>query len=203
MNKKPGWRFSILLALTCGSAVGAEADQQNNFSDYFQRGNYELSLASGVMFSPIGADGGRPTVDYTLSGLQLGWMLSDVKGPGWFRGNWEVAAEAMGGEVFNGKGSYIVGGTLWLRYNFVQPNWRVIPYVDAGAGAEGTDMDPRLIGEKFNFNLNVAAGMRCFIARNWTLNFECLYQHISNAKISKHDIGINAVGPMIGVSCFF
>jgi len=203
MLKKPGWWFSVLLMVACGTAAGEEADQQTDFSDYFQPDKYEVMLASGVMFSPIGADKGRHTVDYTLTGLQFGWMLTDVGRPVWWRGNWEVALEAMGGEVYKGRGSYIAGGTAWMRYNFVQPNWRLVPYVQAGAGAEGTDMDQRLIGEKFNFNLDVAAGLRCFVTRNWALDFECRYQHISNAKISNHDIGINAVGPMIGLSYFF
>ena len=199
MTKKPGWWFAIPLALGCASAAGADAD----FTDYFHHDCYEMTLMSGAMFSPIGADKGRSTEDYTMSGLQLGWMFTDVKGGGWLRGNWEVSLEAMGGAVFDGKGSYIAGGTVWLRYNFVQPNWRVVPYLQAGGGAEGTDMDRELIGQTFNFNLDVAAGMRCFVAPNWALNLEFRYEHLSNAKISKHDIGINAVGPMVGVSYFF
>jgi hypothetical protein len=35
------------------------------------------------------------------------------------------------------------------------------------------------------------------------LNVECRYQHISNANLSRHNIGINADGPMIGLSHFF
>jgi opacity protein-like surface antigen len=198
-----GWWFSILLALACTNAIAAEADQQNDFSDYFERGRYEVSLVSGAMFSPIGADRNRHTVDYTLSGLQFGWMMSTPGEQGWLRGNWELALEAMGGAVFEGRGSFIAGGTGWVRYNFIQPGWRVVPYLQAGAGAEGTDMDQRLIGEKFNFNLNIGVGARCFLARNWALEFECRYQHISNAKIANRDVGINAVGPMIGLSYFF
>jgi lipid A 3-O-deacylase len=201
MTKKASWWFSISLAMVCSVVTGARAG--DDFSDYFQRDRYEATLASGVMFSPVGADKGRHTVDYTLSGLQFGWMMTEPGRPAWWRGNLEVAAEAMGGKVFEGRGSYLAGGTAWLRYNFVQANWRLIPYVQAGAGAEATDMDRRLIGEHFNFNLDVSAGTRCFLAPNWALDIECRYQHISNAKISRHDIGINAVGPMIGLSYFF
>jgi lipid A 3-O-deacylase len=197
MIRNPGWWISIALALGCASAAAAD------FSDNFHHDRYEVTLMNGAMFSPIGADKGRSTENYTLSGLQFGWMLTDADAGGWLRGNWEISLEAMGGEVFSGKGSYIVGGTLWFRYNFVQPNWRVVPYLQAGGGAEALDMDRHLIGQTFNFNLDVAAGMRCFLARNWALDLECRYQHLSNAKISNHDIGINAVGPMIGVSYFF
>jgi lipid A 3-O-deacylase len=210
MSRNSGWWFSIFFAVTCASAAGADsdkygldADKKNDFSDHFQRGRYELSLMSGAMFSPIGADQHRPTEDYTLSGLQFGWMLTSAKGTGWTRGSWEVALEAMGGSVFKGGGSYVAGGTVWLRYNFVPANWRVMPYVQAGAGAEATDMDQRLIGQTFNFNLDLAVGVRCFVARNWAIDLECRYQHLSNGTIAKHDVGVNAVGPMVGVSfCF-
>ena len=155
------------------------------------------------MFSPIGADKDRPTENYTLSGLQFAWMLTDVRGPGFLRGNLELPLEAMGGKVFNGKGSYMVGGTIWIRYNFIQPNWRVVPYLQLGAGAEATDMDEKLVGQTFNFNLDIGVGTRCFVAEKWAVNLECRYQHLSNGRLAKHDLGVNAVGPMIGVSYFF
>jgi lipid A 3-O-deacylase len=201
MTRNPGWWFSIPLILICASAAGADAT--NDLSNYFNHEHHDVTLMSGSMFSPVGADRHRSTEDYTLSGLQFGWMLSDVGGRGWLRGNWEVSLEAMGGAVYNGKGSYIAGGTVWARYNFIPPNWLVAPYLQIGLGAEGTDMDEHLIGETFNFNLDVAAGMRCFVVRNWALDLELRYQHISNGTIAKHDIGINAVGPMIGVSYLF
>ena len=202
MNKISGW-IAVFLALPCAGAAAAEIEQANDFSDYFQRGRYELTLSSGAMFSPIGADRNRHTLDYVLNGLQLGWMLTDVDRSGWLRGNVEVAGEAIGAAVYKGRGSYLAGATLWARYNFVQPNWRVVPYLGLGAGAEATDMDPRLIGQTFNFNLDIAIGARCFLTRSWALDVDCRYQHISNATIGRHDIGINAVGPVLGVSYFF
>jgi lipid A 3-O-deacylase len=201
MMRNPGWWFSIPLVLVCASAAGADAT--NDLSNYFNREHHDVTLMSGTMFSPIGADQHRSREYYTLSGLQFGWMLTDVGDGGWPRGNWELSLEAMGGKVFSGKGSYVVGGTLWARYNFIQPNWRVVPYLQGGVGAEATDMDRRLVGQTFNFNLDIAAGMRCFVARNWALDLECRYQHLSNGTLAKHDVGINAVGPMIGVSYFF
>lgn len=189
--------------MLCAAASAAKADGGADFSDSFQGGKYQLTLGSGVMFSPIGADHQRPQVDYTLSVVQFGWMLSDVKGSSWYRGNWEMSLEAMGGTVFKGEGSYMAGGTLLFRYNFVQAGWRVVPFVAAGGGAEATNFNQDLLGENFNFNLDVVAGVRCFLAPKWALDLECRYQHLSNATIANHDIGINAVGPMLGLSYFF
>ena len=204
MNRKLGWWFSVCITLASASASAEQATPQNDLIDsFFQHGRYEAGVASGAMFSPIGADKGRPILNYTLSGLQFGWMLTDANQSYWLPGNLEVLGEAIGGTVFKGRGSYLAGGTLWLRYNFVEPNWRLVPYVQAGAGAEGTDFDQRLVGEKFNFNLNVGVGARYFVRQNLSINVECLYQHLSNAKLSHTDLGVNAVGPMIGLSYFF
>ena len=66
-----------------------------------------------------GPSANRPPINYTFTGVQLGYMLGDVKGDGWWRGNFELAGEGFGSAIFEGDGSYISGGTLWLRYNFV------------------------------------------------------------------------------------
>src|SRR5256885_4942069 len=130
MSRKLGWWFSVFVALAGAQAFGAAA---NDSSDYFfQHGKYELSLNSSLMFSPIGADKGRHTVDYTSTGLQLGWMLTDLNSSdAWYRGNLELLGEAFGGTVYDGRGSYVVMGTVYLRYNFVPPNWKLVPYVQA------------------------------------------------------------------------
>ncbi|HLX72339.1 MAG TPA: acyloxyacyl hydrolase [Verrucomicrobiae bacterium] len=203
MNRKLGWWFSVLIASACARALGQETLHDNSLGDLFVRGKYELNLSSGVMFSPIGADHARPTLNYTLSGLELGWMLTDVNRSGWLAGNVELAGEVIGGAAFYGPGNYLAGGTAWARYNFVQPGWRVIPYIQGGAGLEAIDMDSELIGGHFAFNLNIGAGARYLVDNNWSINVECLYQHLSNATIHQHDVGINAVGPMLSVSYFF
>lgn len=203
MNKK--LRTILAFAtLTAGAVLADEAPQgSSGVEELFQRGRYELSLNSGVLFSPALSDRSRPSVNYTLTEVQYGWMLSDVKEWGWFRGNCEVAGEVFGGDVIDGKGNYLGGIAVWLRHNFVQPDWRVVPYVQAGLGLTETDIDRRLIGQAFNFNIDVGAGFRYFVAPNWSVNLEYRYQHISNAKLSNKDIGVNAHGPMLGVSYLF
>jgi opacity protein-like surface antigen len=64
-------------------------------------------------------------------------------------------------------------------------------------------LDRRIESQNFNFNLNLGAGVRYFVARNWSLNLECRYQHISNADMARHNLGINAIGGLFSVSYFF
>ena len=46
-----------------------------------------------------------------------------------------------------------------------------------------TDIDHSILGQPFNFNLDLGAGVRYFIGRNWSLSLEYRYQHISNANL--------------------
>ena len=176
---------------------------ENTCEALFHAGRYEATFTSGPMFSPFLATQNRPTINYTLSEFQLGYMLTDVKHSGWFRGNFQIAGEGFAGGVFEGEGGYVSGLTVWLRYNFVPKDWRVVPYAQAGMGLTFTDIDRNMVGETFNFNLDLGVGARCFIAHNWSVNLEYRYQHISNANIGRRNVGINAHGPMLGLSYFF
>ena len=127
----------ILAGLLTSSRAGAQTNSSTpeTFASLFSQGRWEGSLDAGLLFSPVIATYQRPTINYTITSLQVGTMLSDVKGSGWVRGNFEFAGEGFGSAIFQGPGRYIAGMTLWCRYNFVQPDWRFVPYVQGGAGA--------------------------------------------------------------------
>jgi opacity protein-like surface antigen len=198
--------FLLSLRL-CGAAERDAANGSPEASlpeDLFHSGRYEAAFINGVFFSPFGPTHNRPTINYTYTGLQLGYMLGDVKGDGWRRGNFEVAGEAFGSAILDGAGTYISGGTLWLRYNIVPRGFSaLVPFAQAGAGMVSTDIDHDVVGEPFNFNLDLSLGVRYFVGRNWSINLEYRYQHISNADLGRHNLGINADGPFLGVSYFF
>ncbi len=172
--------------------------------DPFAYGQYEAALNAGVLFSPIGSAHNRPTINYTLTSAELGIMLNRPKGDGWWHGNFEALGEGFGSAIFDGPGNYIAGATLWLRYNFVpRKHPRLVPYVQGGGGITFTDIDRDFVGQAFNFNLDLGCGLRYFIADHWSLSLEYRYQHISNANLGQHNIGINSQGPILGVSYFF
>ena len=196
--------LGLQLAAASGSTEEGQPAEMSPTESLFAGGRYEAAVTSGVLFSPFGPSRLRPTIDYTLSALQFGYMLGGVHGDGWWRGNFEVVGEAFGGRIFEGQGSYLAGGTAWLRYNFVPRNtsW-LVPYLQGGVGAESIDVDREIVGQAFNFNVSAGAGLRYFISRNCSLNLEFRFQHISNANMAPRNIGINAAGPMLGVSYFF
>ncbi len=171
--------------------------------DTFQSGRFEASLGSGFFVSPFINTVKRPTIDYTTTELQLGYMLTDAGGPAVLRGNLECAGAVFGDDIFRGRGDYISGATFWLRYNFVPSVGRFVPYVQLGGGVTETDLDRRIEHRNFNFNLGLGAGVRCFLSPKWSANLEYRYQHISNAGTSYPNVGINADGPVISLSYFF
>ena len=99
-------------------------------------------------------------------------------------------------------GHYIAGGSLYLRYNFIQEGWRLVPYLEGGAGLTSMDINHDYDGMNFNFNLDLGAGARYFITHHCSVNLEALFQHISNADLGAHNIGLNSVGPRLSVSGF-
>src|SRR5438445_492618 len=168
----------IILFLLGRQLAGASEFAEQNASEksssppLFESGRYEASLNSGVLFSPFVATHGRPTLNYTISELQLGYMLSDVTRTDWLRGNLELAGAALGSSIFDGPGSYIAGATVWMRYNFVPPRSALIPYIQAGGGFVFTDTARGIVGERFNFNLGLALGARYVLASHWSVNLE-------------------------------
>ncbi len=176
---------------------------QPSVESAFDRGAWEATLNEGIMFSPFLATKNRPTLNYELTEVQLGYMLTPVRGASFWRGNLEVVGSVFDGWIVEGRGTYVAGGTAWLRYNFVPVSCRFVPFLQAGAGLTATDLDRRLEGEAFNFNLDLGVGARDFVTPKWSVNLEYRYEHISNANLSSRNIGINADGPMVSVSFYF
>ncbi len=203
---KSGWVFLLVLLLASCAARAADdlySATSRSYTDFFAARQYEMAVNSGVLFSPFIATYKRPTIDYTVTTVELGYMLTDVKGSGVFRGNIELAGDLFGDIIFKGPGDYITGITIWGRYNFVQPGWRFVPYFQAGLGLTIADIDRSIVGQAFNFNLNLGAGTRYMLSPRWALDLEYRFQHISNANTGPHNLGINAQGPILGLSYFF
>jgi opacity protein-like surface antigen len=204
---------SILLSITLVIVLSvAPAGAQTNsippaegfsLDDNFKSGSWEFSLGVAPMFSPIGNDEGRPVVNCVEGFAQFGYMITDVHGSGFLRGNLEGVGEAFVGGIYEETGNYIAGGSILARYNFVPKNSRLSPYLQCGIGGEMMDIGHQYDGHNFNFNVVAMGGLRYFIKPKMSLNVECRFQHLSNANTGSRNIGINALGPALGISWFF
>jgi len=182
-----------------------DAAANRSFEGIFRKGLHEATAGGGFEMTCITGKG-RPIVNYALGYADAGYFLYDAYGSGVFRGNLEGLLEGFGSSIYESPtagGHYISGGSLYLRYNFIQPGWRFVPYIQGGAGLTSMDIKHDYDGMNFNFNVDAAAGARCLLTRHCSINLEAFFQHISNADLGAHNIGLNSLGPRLSVSWLF
>ncbi len=124
--------FSTLLLLAPGVVRATEPSDGP-----FVAHGISIEGRVGPYFSPTGIGPDHPDFDFVRIGARIGFMLNAAsKWSGPLRGNFEALFEVAGGPTFDGFGDWLVGPTGWIRYNFVQPGWRVVPYVQGGLGID-------------------------------------------------------------------
>jgi opacity protein-like surface antigen len=203
--------FVALLISTTAGFGGVEEpvattlahETESNFS----RGAKEFQNVSGAFFFFDTTQNNRPAIDFALDSLRLGIMLNDPWQAGPLSGNFELLGEIFGGGIFNGPGDVMAGATLVMRYNFVQPHARFVPYLQIGAGGVYTNIGEEesrgLISLPVEFNLQGIVGARVMLNDRWSLVLEGAYRHISNAEIKKPNYGIDSGGGNVGLGFFF
>jgi lipid A 3-O-deacylase len=173
----------------------------------FVEDRISVQLVSGVLFSPVGIGPDAETLNTSQTNLRLGWMLnspSEDAHP--LRGNFEALIELSTSGIFEGAGSLMIGPTALVRYNFVQPDWKVVPYVQAGVGMVYTDAykdrNQDEIGQALEFTPQASVGLKILLSRDWSIDVEGMYHHVSNASIASRNDGVNALGGLIGATYY-
>jgi lipid A 3-O-deacylase len=173
----------------------------------FPKCGYELQVLAGTYFAPYGLGPETPVYDVAPVTIRLGRITECGFSAGWLRGNLEPMLEFSGAPVFNGFGSFYIGASGLLRYNFVQPESRLVPYLQVGAGITYNDgfrtANQEALGESVEFLLQAEIGVRYFMSDRWSLDIEGGLLHISNANLARRNAGINALGGSIGISHYF
>jgi hypothetical protein len=203
---------SLLLFLVClqpcveaqGSESGADS-----FSGPFVKNRLSAQVVTGALFGPVSWIKDHPAFNYAQTNLRFGWMAGDPTELKYFgRGNFELLFELTNSVIFKGAGNYLRGFTLLGRYNLILPDPKWALYFQVGAGViindAYRDLSQSAIGQSVEFTPQGSMGLRFFINRQWTLDLEGMYHHISNAGLSDgRNGGINAVGGFVGVTYFF
>jgi lipid A 3-O-deacylase len=124
----------------------------------------------------------------------------------WFRGYNQFCLTAMAEPIFRGIENHYFGINFGLRYNFVRPNSRFIPYFSGGLGLGWIDSNanvPAGQGQDFTFNILTAAGISYRLNQRWKLDAGLLYQHLSNGGQTDPNPSLNLLGPQLAVSYSF
>lgn len=201
-----GWSTSALVAGDYG--LGSPMIEQDIPHGPWDQEGFEFTFITGPFFGPaFGVEGGRETLNYWGNSFRLGYNLTGIIGSSWYRGCFQFVGEMFIAEIFesggDGGGSIVVGPNALFRYNFIQENCPVIPYLQLGPGLVYTDTENNAIGSNYCFQLNIGAGLRYMINDKWAISGEFDWHHMSNAGFAKHNAGSNSAGGQIGISYFF
>lgn len=137
-------------------------------------------------------------------GLRYGWILTDPAGPGFLRGRFEYALDAIPAFVLTQRNgtAYGIGFTpVGLKWNFVS-HGNLAPYFDLDGGLLFSNRDvPPGTATKVNFTTSGALGVN-FLRRKFNISGEIRYMHISNAGLASPNPGINTLQVRIGFGRF-
>jgi lipid A 3-O-deacylase len=158
----------------------------------------------------IWAAGGHGTNGSTSSdgvfnaGVRFGWILTKAHGPGFLRGKFEYAADAV--PVFMvfqpANTAYGAGfNPVVLKWNF-ETDSRIVPYVELAGGVLFTNVTVPTGTSQTNFTSGAAIGMH-ILGEKVAWNVDLRYMHISNAGLATPNPGINTIQVRVGVGWFF
>ena len=181
--------ITLLLGATLGWSQGRPED-----------GGRELQLWTGGGHS---VSGGASNIGVWNVGLRYGWILTRPLGPGFLKGRFEYAVDAVPlFMVFQpANTAYGVGlNPLNLKWNFATRG-SVVPYIELDGGTLFTTEEVPLGTSKVNFTSGAALGAHILGSRhNWSL--EARYMHISNAGLTSPNPGINTFQVRLGFGKF-
>jgi opacity protein-like surface antigen len=174
--------------------------------------DWTIELASGASWSNVRS--GQPNQAYTVVpiSLQASLKIDDVSLDnflgGFLRGYTEFYFEGQYEQIVHGPENRYEGIMVGPRYNFVQPGWKLIPYVEGGVGIGFADSNPLQggLGQDFNFTFSAGAGAKYIICDDWYVRLGVEYQHVSNAGLSEPEFQnhpIDELGPKLSFGYSF
>jgi opacity protein-like surface antigen len=174
--------------------------------------DWTLELGSGASWSNVRS--GQPNQAYTVIPIHLtaSLKLDDVSLDNYlggvvrgyseffFRGDYE--------QIVHGPENHFEGLMVGPRYNFVQPGWKIIPYVEGGVGIGFADSNPMAggLGQDFNFTFEAGAGAKYNLCKDFYVRLGVEYQHVSNAGLSEPQFAnhpIDELGPKLSFGYSF
>jgi len=174
--------------------------------------DWTIELGAGGSWSNVRS--GQPNQAYTVVPISLtaSLKLDDVSLDnflgGWLRGYSEFFFRGDYEQIVHGPENHYEGIMVGPRYNFVQPGWVIVPYVEGGVGIGFADSNPAWggLGQDFNFTFEAGAGAKYNISDDFYVRLGVEYQHVSNAGLSEPQFPnhpIDELGPKLSFGYSF
>jgi lipid A 3-O-deacylase len=195
--------FACAVLLACSQTfAGVEQPPVVTATEEFNPQRFEFAIESGYLFGAI-----NPPTSYEIGAefltARIRWgVVHDT----WLRGYNQFYVSAMAEPIFRGIENHYFGFNLGMRYNFVRPGSRFVPYISGGVGAGWIDNHPEIPGgqgQDFTFNILSAAGVSYSVNDHWKINVGALYEHLSNGGQTDPNPSLNLFGPQVGVNYSF
>jgi lipid A 3-O-deacylase len=147
--------------------------------------------------------GGRGDTGIWNAGLRYGWVLTDPLGPGFLKGRFEYAVDAVPAYlIFQPTNTaYGVGlNPLNLKWNFAARG-HIRPYIELSGGTLFTTHKVPMGTSAVNFTSSAALGTH-LLAKKYAWAIEARYLHISNAGLGDLNPGLNTFEVRLGIGRF-
>ena len=198
------FRVAIVLGIfltTSRAFAGAEIASES--ASPLDAPRIEVAAESGYLFGFINSPHSYEIgAEFLTARIRWGAVHSDS----WLRGYNQFYVSAVAEPIFRGIENHYFGINFGMRYNFVRPGSRLVPYISGGVGLGWIDSRaniPGAQGQDFTFNILTAAGISYKMNDHWKLNTGILYQHLSNGGQTDPNPSLNLLGPQVAVSYSF
>ena len=164
---------------------------------------WEIAVESGYLLGVAGNPDSYEVAPQFITG-RVRWGV--LERDDWLRGYNQFYLTAEAQPIVRGVETFYYGLNFGLRYNFVRPNSRIIPYVSGGLGLGWIDSHPDKRGSQgqdFTFNILTAIGVTYKIDNQWSISVGVLYEHFSNGGQTDPNPSLNLLGPQLGLNYSF
>ncbi len=149
--------------------------------------------------------GGRGDTGIWNAGLRYGWVLTKPLLPGFLKGRFEYAIDAVPAYLLFQPGNTAYGAgvnPVNLKWNFATRG-HVVPYLELSGGTLFTSHEVPPGTSTVNFTSSAAFGAHFLgLGGGHALSLEARYLHISNAGLTNPNPGVNTVEVRLGFGKF-
>ena len=165
-----------------------------------EHGGREIQVWTGGGYA---VPGGTKNTGVWNLGLRYGWVLSRPHGPGFLKGRFEYAVDAVPMFLIfqPANTAYGVGfNPIDLKWNFATRS-SLVPYLELDGGTLFTNHNVPRATNTVNFTTSGVFGVHLLGPRyGWSV--EARYMHISNAGLANFNPGINTFQVRLGIGRF-
>jgi len=189
----------VALLLAAAPAWAFDAEQT------FKKGTFVLSGegAYGWQTNLEHKRVGETFLEFYDAGVRFSLLPLDTMAKSSFLyGALEVGLEPLYQHYTTPKQAFWAGLAAVARYHFLGLG-RVVPYMEVGGGAGGTDLNVHEIDSTFAFLVFGGLGASVFLSNKTALYAGYRYQHVSNGNTSQPNRGFESSVGVAGISFFF